>query len=66
MKANHRNATPEHKRLGASFRGPIMGVGRPKVVGVSDEVALSSYYLARSARAAEIQWRRSLRRRRTK
>lgn len=57
------NNTPEHRRLGASLRGTFAGVPAPKLVGVSDAVLMSNNDLARRARQAEREWKRSLRRR---
>jgi hypothetical protein len=40
--------------------GAFTGTGRPKVVGVSEQVALSSRRMNAAARRAERQWLRTL------
>lgn len=55
----------EHRRLGASFRGTFAGVPRPEHKG-DPGVEFANRDLARRARIAEREWKRSLRRRRTK
>ena len=40
--------------------GAFTGIGRPKVVGVSEQVALSTRRMASAARRAERQWLKSL------
>jgi hypothetical protein len=40
--------------------GAFTGIGRPKVVGVSEQVALSNRRMAQAARRAERQWLKTL------
>lgn len=65
-KPTWRNRTAEHRSHGAKLRGTIMGVPAPKLVGVSDAVLMANNQMARDARRAEIEWKRTLRRRRTR
>jgi hypothetical protein len=43
-----------------STTGAFTGIGRPKVVGVSEVVALSNRRMAAAARRAERSWLKSL------
>jgi len=46
--------------LRAQLRGSFNGVPRPKVVGVSDQVALATRYMERDAAKALRAWKRTL------
>ena len=51
----------EEARHRVELRGHFNGTPRPKVVGVSDQVALSTLTMQRDAARAMRQWRKSLR-----
>jgi hypothetical protein len=58
----HTRSMPRATRTESEWSqtGAFTGVGRPKVVGVSEVVALSNRRLASSARRAERAWLRTL------
>lgn len=50
----------QEARFRSEMKGSFNGVPRPKVVGVSEQVALSTRYMQRDAAKALKAWRRTL------
>ena len=63
MKKAAKLGTPvggQEGRIRCDLRGHFNGTPRPKVVGVSEQVALATRYMERDAARAMKAWRRTL------